>query len=115
MAMEFASWVTDSIASICIDLHLSGLPVTVVTQVTQPPEDDGMADNNQQNERKAVLSPTALSLDDAARLLTGAGGTPVTRETIQTDIDDGAPVNADGTLNLVHYAAWLVKEMARAD
>jgi len=31
---------------------------------------------------------------------------------IQTDIDDGAPLNADGTLNLVHYAAWLVKEMA---
>ena len=23
----------------------------------------------------------------------------------------GAPVNSDGTLNLVHYAAWLVKEM----
>ena len=74
-----------------------------------------MTDNNQQNERKTLLSPTSLSLADAARLLTRAGGTPVTREMIQTDIDDGAPINADGTLNLIHYAAWLVKEMARGD
>jgi hypothetical protein len=26
--------------------------------------------------------------------------------------DAGAPTNADGSINLVHYAAWLVKEMA---
>ena len=28
------------------------------------------------------------------------------------DIDAGAPTNGDGTINLVQYAAWLVKEMA---
>jgi len=114
-AARFASRVAGSIASVCIGLHWSGLPVTDVTQMTQPPGDTRMADNNQEKEPKAVLSPTALSLDDAARLLTGAGGTPVTREMIQTDIDDGAPANVDGTLNLVHYAAWLVKEMAGGD
>ncbi len=92
-AVEFASWATDSIASICIDLHWSRLPVTVVTQMTQLPGDAGMADNNHKNEPKAVLSPAALSLDNAARLLTRSGGTPVTREMIQADIDDGAPVN----------------------
>jgi hypothetical protein len=27
----------------------------------------------------------------------------------------GAPANADGTINLVHYAAWLVREMASRD
>ena len=32
-------------------------------------------------------------------------------ETLQADIDDGAPVNTDGTVNLVHYAAWLVREV----
>ena len=74
-----------------------------------------MVDGNQETERKTVLSPTALSLDDVARLLTRSGGSAVTREIIQTDIDDGAPVNADGTVNLVHYAAWLVKEKARGD
>ena len=26
---------------------------------------------------------------------------------IRGDIDDGAPTNPDGTVNLVHYAAWL--------
>ena len=30
-------------------------------------------------------------------------------------VDAGAPLNAEGTLNLVHYAAWLVKEMAGGD
>jgi len=31
---------------------------------------------------------------------------------IRYDIEAGAPVNADGTVNLVHYAAWLAKETA---
>jgi hypothetical protein len=34
---------------------------------------------------------------------------------LRADIDAGAPANADGTINLVHYAAWLVKEMGRGD
>ncbi|GJQ28377.1 MAG: hypothetical protein HBSAPP03_02610 [Phycisphaerae bacterium] len=61
------------------------------------------------------LNPGALSVADAARVLTrigGVGGKPVTEELLRADIDAGAPTNADGTLNLVHYAAWLVKEMA---
>jgi hypothetical protein len=31
---------------------------------------------------------------------------------LQADIDDGAPRNPDGTMNLVHFAAWLVKEIS---
>jgi hypothetical protein len=53
-----------------------------------------------------------MSIADAARLLTAAGGQLVTAEMIQLDIDAGAPTNADGTMNLIHYAAWLVKEQA---
>jgi hypothetical protein len=34
---------------------------------------------------------------------------------LQADIDAGAPTNADGTLNLVNYAAWLVGDMAHGD
>jgi hypothetical protein len=34
---------------------------------------------------------------------------------LEADRDAGAPVNGDGTLNLVHYCAWLVKEMGRGD
>ena len=63
-------------------------------------------------EAKPALTPTALPVADAARLLSAAGGQGVTAETIQADIDAGAPTNGDGTINLVLYGAWLVKEMA---
>ncbi len=65
--------------------------------------------------QKQPLSPTALSVTDAATLLSRAGGEPVTVEMLEADIAAGAPANGDGTLNLVHYAAWLVREIARGD
>ena len=40
------------------------------------------------------------------------GGKAVTEAMLRADIDAGAPANADGSINLVHYAAWLVKEMS---
>ena len=58
------------------------------------------------------LNPAALPVADAARVLTRLGGKPVSEAMLRADIDSGAPANADGTLNLVHYAAWLVKEMS---
>ena len=64
---------------------------------------------------RSPLNPTALSVEDAALVLTRTSGQAVSEAMIQEDIADGAPTNADRTLNLVHYAAWLVKEMAGAD
>ena len=58
------------------------------------------------------LNPAALPVADAARVLTRLGGKPVTDAMLRADIDAGAPTNADGSVNLVHYAAWLVKEMS---
>jgi hypothetical protein len=63
----------------------------------------------------AGLNPNALTVLDAARLLTKVGGQPVTVEMVQRDLVAGAPVNADGTIHLVHYAAWLVREMGHGD
>ncbi|HXH21716.1 MAG TPA: hypothetical protein VNN10_06785 [Dehalococcoidia bacterium] len=63
----------------------------------------------------AGLNPNALTPTNAARLLTKVGGQPVTPEMLQADLEAGAPANADGTINLVHYAAWLVREMASGD
>ena len=60
------------------------------------------------------LRITALSLADVAALLSRVGGKPVTAEMLREDIAAGAPQNPDGTLNLVHYAAWLV-EVTRGD
>ena len=71
-----------------------------------------MSDGDSSFQAKPVLNPTALPVADAARLLRATGGHAVTPERIRAEIDAGAPTNGDGTINLVHYAAWLVKEMA---
>ncbi len=51
-----------------------------------------------------VLTPAQL-----AKVLSAAGSRRITEEMVRSDIDAGAPVNADGTMNLIHYTAWLVK------
>lgn len=58
------------------------------------------------------LNPVAMSPADAARVLTRVGGSPVTEDMLRADIDAGAPTNADRSINLVHYAAWLVQQMS---
>lgn len=57
----------------------------------------------------------SLTLADAARLFAEVAGHSVTIAMLQADMSAGAPANTDGTINLVHYAAWLVREMARDD
>lgn len=64
---------------------------------------------------KPSLSPTALTVADAARLLTKVGGQTVTNAMLETDLAAGAPANPDGTINLVHFTAWLVRESFSRD
>ena len=65
----------------------------------------------------APINPLSLTVDEAARMLTAAGGKKVTPEMVQADIDAGAPTTggggggAGGRINLVHYAAWLIREV----
>ena len=56
-----------------------------------------------------AVNPAALTAAQLARLL----GVP--EETIRRHVAAGAPASADGRMNLVHYAAWLNKELARDD
>jgi len=70
---------------------------------------------NLAQDAKATLNPSALSLADAARILSAAGGQRVTIEMLEEDVAAGAPTNADGTLNLLHYAAWLNAKDAHGD
>ena len=58
---------------------------------------------------------TALTAEQLAKVLSAAGGRRITEEMIRSDIEAGAPVNSDGMVNLIHYTAWLVKEMAGGD
>lgn len=62
--------------------------------------------------KKGRLSPTALTPNELAALLTKAGGVRVEPADIEADLHAGAPANADGTINLVHYTAWLVRDLA---
>jgi hypothetical protein len=71
-----------------------------------------MSTDSEPQRQTSALNPQALRLADMARILTASGPKRVTVEMLEADIEDGAPVNADGTLNLVQYVAWLVKEMA---
>ena len=57
------------------------------------------------------LNPLALALEDVVKLLSRSGCRIMTMEMLQKDIDAGMPVNADGTVNLVKYTAWMIKEV----
>jgi hypothetical protein len=58
---------------------------------------------------------TALTPTQAAKILAAAGSRRITEAMVRADIEAGAPTNADGTVNLVHYAAWLAREAAHGD
>jgi len=51
--------------------------------------------------------PAALPISEAARLLR------VPPDVIRRHVDAGAPADPDGRVNLIHYAAWLVRRAAR--
>jgi len=68
-----------------------------------------------ENRSERSLNPRALRLEDLAHILSALGPQPVTVQMLQADINAGAPTNLDGTINLVHYAAWLVREATRGN
>jgi hypothetical protein len=57
------------------------------------------------------LNPTAMTPTEAAGFLSAASGEKVTPDEIEAAIQEGAPTNADGTVHLTHFAAWLVQQM----
>lgn len=70
------------------------------------------------NQEQPALSPAALTVADVARLLARVGGNAATAATaamIEADLAAGAPANADGTINVLHYCAWLAREVDHAD
>jgi hypothetical protein len=58
---------------------------------------------------------TALPLEQAVALLRRSGSHRMTVEALRSDLAAGAPVNQDGTLNLVAYGAWLVQALAERE
>ncbi len=56
-----------------------------------------------------ALKITALPKADAVKVLQRAGSKKASEALLEEDIEAGAPVNPDGTVNLIHYAAWLAR------
>ena len=59
----------------------------------------------------AAVNPLAIPLAELAAMLTKVSGRTVSVEQLQLDVENGAPATADGRVNLVHYAAWLAREV----
>ena len=67
------------------------------------------------SEGNGPVDPTKLTVEQAAKLLSAAYRERIDLEKIRSDLQDGAPANVDGTINLVHYSAWQAKEMGRGE
>lgn len=55
------------------------------------------------------LDPRCLTPAQLSKLLSATGGRVITVAMIEQDLGDGAPMNGDGTVNLIYYGAWLSK------
>ncbi len=51
----------------------------------------------------------AIGKTDLVRALMRSGSRTMSEESLEADIAAGAPVNEDGTINMVNYAAWILK------
>ena len=67
------------------------------------------------SEGAGPVDPTRLTIEQAAKLLSAAYRERIDVEKLRRDLQDAAPVNEDGTINLVHYSAWQAKEMGRGE
>jgi len=56
-----------------------------------------------------AINPAALTVEQLARTLA------VSEEKVRDHVAAGAPAGADGTVNLIHYAAWLNRRLKELD
>ena len=84
-------------------------------QTVAPRSQDANSRRSAMSEGAGQVDPTRLSVEQAAKLLSAAYRERIDAEKIRLDLEDGAPVNADGTINLVNYSAWQAKEMGRGE
>ncbi len=61
------------------------------------------------------VDPNRLTAEQLATLLTNAYRKRIPVEQISADIEEGAPTNADESIALVAYTAWLLQEKHRGD
>jgi len=59
-----------------------------------------------------TLKITALTVAETARVLASAYGRRITEEQVREIAERGDLIAADGTINLLEYTAFLVRELA---
>jgi len=59
-----------------------------------------------------TLKITALTVAETARVLASASGKSITEEDVRTVAEQGNLIAADGTINLLEYTAFLIRELA---
>ena len=52
-----------------------------------------------------------ISKENFVTAMRRAGTRTLTLERLESDVAAGAPVNADGTVDILKYIAWVAKEM----
>jgi hypothetical protein len=66
------------------------------------------------HEDRQTLRITALPVADLARILAAAYGRRVTEEQVRDVIEAGGLLRPDGTVSLIEYVAFLVREVSHA-
>lgn len=61
------------------------------------------------------IDPAAMTVAQAAKVLSAVGVGTLTEEMIRRHIAAGAPTTSDGRINLVHYGAWVNLPADNAD
>jgi len=60
-------------------------------------------------------NPMALPKSALVRALQVAGSRTISLEQVEADIQAGAPMNDDGSMNILAYAAWILKGNLNGD
>lgn len=61
------------------------------------------------------LNVPPMQKDGFLKVLAHYGCQTMTPEKLEEHIAAGAPVNEDGSINIVNYTAWVLKELCHAE
>lgn len=61
------------------------------------------------------LNVPPMTKENFVQILQHYGSLSISLEKLNEHISAGAPVNPDGTINIVNYTAWLLKELCHAE
>lgn len=74
-----------------------------------------MTERERITSKTGSINPLAMTVAEAAKVLSAVGVGAVTEEMLNRHLAAGAPVSADGRINLVHLGAWLNQRMNRQE